>query len=52
VVPNTILAAQWLIPGICTLLSCIPVYFYTINKKEQKEIEEFMTKKIESEKAQ
>ena len=47
VVPNTILAAQWLIPGICTLLSCIPVYFYTINKKEQKEIEEFMAKKLE-----
>ena len=41
------LAAQWLIPGICTLLSCIPVYFYTINKKEQQEIEEFMKNKIE-----
>ena len=50
VVPNTILAAQWLIPGICTLLSCIPVYFYTINKKEQKEIKEFMTKKLEADK--
>ena len=50
VVPNTILAAQWLIPGICTLLSCIPVYFYTINKKEQKEIKEFMAKKLEAEK--
>ena len=47
VVPNTILAAQWLIPGICTLLSCIPVYFYTINKKEQKEIEAFMAKKTQ-----
>ena len=49
VVPNTILAAQWLIPGICTLLSCIPVYFYTINRKEQKEIEAFMKNKIENE---
>ena len=47
VVPNTILAAQWLIPGICTLLSCIPVYFYTINKKEQKEIEAFMKQKVQ-----
>ena len=47
VVPNTILAAQWLIPGICTLLSCIPVYFYTINRKEQKEIEAFMAQKVE-----
>ncbi len=48
VVPNTILAAQWLIPGICTLLSCIPVYFYTINKKEQKEIEAFMKQKVQN----
>ena len=48
VVPNTVLAAQWLIPGICTLLSCIPVYFYTINKKEQKEIEAFMKNKVEN----
>ena len=48
VIPNTVLAAQWLIPGICTLLSCIPVYFYTINKKEQKEIEAFMKQKVEN----
>ena len=52
VIPNTVLAAQWLIPGICTLLSCIPLIFYTINKKEQKEIEAFMKEKMEKEKVE
>jgi GPH family glycoside/pentoside/hexuronide:cation symporter len=42
---NTILAAYWLIPGICVALSCIPVFFYKINDQVKAEIVEYKKSK-------
>lgn len=42
---NIVLAAFWLIPGICAFLSCIPVYFFKIDGDVKKQVQEFMAKK-------
>ena len=34
---NTVMSAYWLIPGICTALSCIPLLFYKLDDKNVKE---------------
>ncbi len=38
---NTIMSAYWLIPGICCLLACVPIFFYKIDDKTKKEIKAF-----------
>lgn len=43
---NTVMAAYWLIPGICVALSCIPMLFYKLDRKDIKaQIKEYMAKK-------
>ncbi len=42
---NVVLSAYWLIPGICTLLSCIPVYFYKIDGEVKEQVKAFMAQK-------
>lgn len=34
---NVVMAAYWLVPGICTGLSCIPMLFYKLDRPEIKE---------------
>ena len=42
---NIVLAAFWLIPGICAFLSCIPVYFFKIDGEVKQQVQEFMAAK-------
>lgn len=42
---NVVISAYWLIPGICTLLSCIPVLFYKIDGALKEEVKAFMASK-------
>ncbi len=42
---NIVMAAYWLLPGICTGLSCIPVLFYKIDGKVKKEINDYIAAK-------
>lgn len=42
---SVVMAAYWLIPGICVALSCIPMFFYKIDFKVKEEIKEFLAKK-------
>lgn len=42
---NTVMVAYWLIPGICTLLSCIPVFFYKIDGEIKEQVKAFMAAK-------
>lgn len=42
---NTVVAAFWLIPGICVALSCIPVLFYKIDTETKAEIAEYKKKR-------
>ncbi len=42
---NTVMVAYWLIPGICTLLSCIPVFFYKIDGEVKEQVKAFMAAK-------
>lgn len=44
---NTVMAAYWLIPGICVGLSMIPMLFYKLDKPEiQKQLKEFNAKRV------
>ena len=42
---NVVMVAYWLIPGLCTFLSCIPVMFYKIDGEVKEQVKEFMAKK-------
>ena len=42
---NIVISAYWLIPGICTFLSCIPVLFYKIDGELKEQVKEFMASK-------
>lgn len=42
---NVVMAAYWLVPGICTGLSCIPVLFYVINDKTKAQFKEYLAAK-------
>lgn len=41
---NIIMSAYWLIPGICCLLSTVPIFFYKIDGKTKQQIREFKQK--------
>lgn len=45
---NIVMAAYWLVPGICVALSCIPVLFYKIDGKVKQDIKEFIEAKPEA----
>ena len=42
---NTIMAAYWLIPGICCMTACIPIFFYKIDDKVKAEIKAYQASK-------
>lgn len=42
---NVVMAAYWLVPGICTGLSCIPILFYVIDDKTKARFREYSAKK-------
>lgn len=42
---NIVMVAYWLLPGICTFLSCIPVCFYKIDGELREQVMAFMAKK-------
>lgn len=42
---SVVMAAYWLIPGICVALSCIPVFFYKIDGKVKDEVRAFLANK-------
>ena len=42
---NTIMAAYWLIPGICCMTACIPIFFYKIDGKVKEDIKAYQASK-------
>lgn len=44
---NVVMAAYWLIPGISTMLSAVPVFFYVIDNKVKAQIKEYKTEHYE-----
>lgn len=47
---NIVMAAYWLVPGICVGLSMIPMLFYKLDKPEiQAQLKEFMAKRTNAE---
>ena len=44
---NVVMAAYWLIPGVSTMLSAIPVFFYVIDDKVKAQIREYKEKNYE-----